>query len=136
MMRAALSAKEQGGWGAAGADEARPAGPLTEIDLRRLSIRVVELWEYEPGGGLVDDLHYDAGSIVTMVCQVSDRKDFTGGMFRTFDAGDVQKEYPLERGDVVCFVSHKYHNITPVESGQRLSLVVELWQGGLPMWCR
>eukprot|EP00928_Gymnodinium_smaydae_P093340 TRINITY_DN77473_c0_g1_i1.p1 TRINITY_DN77473_c0_g1~~TRINITY_DN77473_c0_g1_i1.p1 ORF type:complete len:213 (+),score=27.28 TRINITY_DN77473_c0_g1_i1:62-640(+) len=57
MVRAALSAKEIGGWGSrpntAGSEQL--GGPLADIDFRRLSIRVVELWEYEPGGGLVDD---------------------------------------------------------------------------------
>ena len=32
-------------------------------------------------------------------------------------------------GDCVCFVSHKYHNVTPVTAGSRRSFVIEMWQG-------
>eukprot|EP00440_Ansanella_granifera_P073067 gb/GFBE01079287.1/.p1 GENE.gb/GFBE01079287.1/~~gb/GFBE01079287.1/.p1 ORF type:complete len:231 (+),score=60.93 gb/GFBE01079287.1/:1-693(+) len=138
LVRAAVAAQADGCWGCADSSDAVPeeAGPLLGIDCRKLSIRVVELWEYEVGGGLVDDHHFDAGSIVTIVCLLNDDKDFTGGVFRTFEASGEHEEHHLSCGDVICFVSHKYHNITPVLSGQRKSLVVELWQGGLPMWCR
>merc|ERR1740121_160629 len=138
-----------GGWGLRGGgvpdagadvaagDAATGAAPvLRDIDVRRLSIRVVELWEYEVGGGLVDDLHYDAGSIVTIVCLVNERSDFTGGVFRTLEASGDHLEHPLERGDALVLLSHKYHNITPVDSGRRCTLVMELWEGGLSGWCR
>lgn len=149
LVRAAVQAKELGGWGCRGAAAGAPSEPgsveaegldapepLKDIDVKRLSIRVVEFWEYEPGGGLVDDFHYDAGSIVTVVCLVSESSDYTGGIFRTFEVGGEHVEHQMGRGDVLCFVSHKYHNITPVQTGQRKSLVMELWQGGLPGWCR
>jgi len=140
LLRAAVQAKEKGNWGSGSMENSEPnaqeRAPLAEIDVRRLSIRVVEFWEYEPGGGLVDDLHYDAGSIVTIVCLLNDPSEFTGGTFRTFEVGDVHLEHLLRRGDALCLLSHKYHNITPVETGRRNTLVMELWQGGLTGWCR
>lgn len=142
LLRAALSAKEQAGWGRGPQGEGEAAdgasaGPLADIDIRQLSIRVVELWEYQPGGGLVDDLHFDAMSIVTVVCLVNDSNEFTGGVFRTFEADGSHLEHEMGQGDVVCFVSHKYHNVTPVLTGRRVSLVVELWEGGnVPNFCR
>jgi len=152
LLRAAVQAKERGSWASPSATasavdapeepETPPAtdspcsGPLGNIDVRCLSIRVVEFWEYEKGGGLVDDHHYDAGSIITVVCQVSDSSDCAGGIFRTFETDGHHAEHHMQRGDVVCLLSHKYHNVTPISYGHRLSLVMELWQGGLPMWCR
>lgn len=132
LLRAMVDAHRRGGW----AGEAERPGPLGDVDVRRLSIRVVELWEYDVQGGLVDDYHYDAGSIITIVCLVNDDSEFLGGVFRTFESDGKHLEHRLCRGDVVCFVSHKYHNITPVLSGRRKSLVIELWQGGVPMFCR
>jgi len=139
LVRAAVKAKETGCWGRAPAidsAEALTSGPLGDIDIRRLQIRVVELWEYSPGGGLVDKLHYDGGSVVTVICLLNERNEFTGGVFRTFEEDGIHREHHLERGDAICLVSHKYHNITPVLTGRRVTLVVELWQGGLSMWCR
>jgi len=134
LLRAAVQAKDKGAWG--GTEVVGAPCPLENVDVRKLSIRIVELWEYEPGGGLVDDRHYDAGSIITVVCQVSPSADFTGGIFRTLEESGTHIEHPMGRGDVMCFVSHKYHNVTPVQTGKRVSLVVELWQGGLAKWCR
>ena len=91
-----------------------------------LNIRVVEHWDYQVGGGLVDDVHYDCDSVITIVCLLEAADE--GGVFRTFEADDTHLEHHLEVGDSVCFVSHKYHNVTPVTGGKRRSLVVELWQ--------
>lgn len=125
-------------------DWSGPGGPLehlagvNETDdgtsdtfLRGLSIRVIELWEYEVGGGLTDAYHYDTDSIVTIVVLLSNRDDFDGGDFRTFEAGEIHKTYALQQGEAVAFVSHKYHNITELTRGCRRSLVMELWQGGV-----
>ncbi|GMH98798.1 hypothetical protein TrVE_jg8874 [Triparma verrucosa] len=94
-----------------------------------LTVRVAEVWTYEVGGGLVDNWHYDTDSIVTIVCLLSERGEFKGGDFQTYEDGDINISHPMEKGDGVCFVSHKYHNITEVEGGERRSLVVELWEG-------
>ena len=63
------------------------------------------------------------------MCLLSERGEFKGGDFQTYEEGDVNISYPMEKGDGVCFVSHKYHNITEVKGGERRSLVVELWEG-------
>lgn len=106
-------------------------GPLKDFEggCSSLTVRVAEVWTYAEGGGLVDNWHYDTDSIVTIVCLLSDRGDFSGGSFQTYENGDRNIEHGMEKGDGVCFVSHKYHNIAKVEGGQRRSLVVELWEG-------
>ena len=35
----------------------------------------------------------------------------------------------VERGDALIFPSLKSHNVTPITSGMRFTLVVELWKG-------
>eukprot|EP00927_Polykrikos_kofoidii_P053401 TRINITY_DN4788_c0_g1_i1.p1 TRINITY_DN4788_c0_g1~~TRINITY_DN4788_c0_g1_i1.p1 ORF type:complete len:519 (+),score=55.04 TRINITY_DN4788_c0_g1_i1:35-1591(+) len=122
LLNAASQAKKLGGWGE------QSGGLLRDIKMRHLRIRVVEFWEYEPGGGLVDDYHYDSGSVVTIVCLVNNT-DLTGGVFRTFEPNGTHAEHILECGDVLCLLSHKYHNVTPVITGHRQSLVIELFQG-------
>jgi hypothetical protein len=139
-----------GGGGGSGGSGGVGGGPLRDVvgGMVALSVRVVELWEYDVGGGLVDRFHNDVDSVVTLVALLSDSSEFEGGVFRTYDPaggnhggngdGGVQGDregdgmhtrHPMEQGDVICFVSHKYHNITPVISGQRRSLVFELWMG-------
>ena len=94
-----------------------------------LSIRVIEHWNYEVGGGLIDPFHYDENSILTVVALLSDEKEFGGGKFRTHESSGIHQEHPMKQGDVICFVSHKYHNISLVTFGRRRSLVIEMWQG-------
>jgi predicted 2-oxoglutarate/Fe(II)-dependent dioxygenase YbiX len=79
-----------------------------------LSSRVAEHWEYSVGGGLVDPLHYDVDSVLTIVALLFDETTFEGGTFRTYEAYDSQHEHPMAQGDVICFVSHKYHNVVIV----------------------
>ena len=55
-----------------------------------------------------------------------------GGDLVTLEANGTKLTHALQKGDSACFVSHKYHSIAPVLSGERQSLVVELWQGGIP----
>jgi hypothetical protein len=108
-------------------------GPLFDIKegLSSLSIRVVEHWEYSIGGGLTDPLHYDVDSVITIVALLSEADDFDGGIFRTNEPNDVMLEHNMNKGDVICFISHKFHNIVPLTRGKRRSLVLELWQGGV-----
>jgi hypothetical protein len=108
-------------------------GPLSDIPggLSSLSIRVVEHWRYDVGGGLVDDYHYDTDSVITIVALLSDANDFDGGVFRTFECDDAHLDHPMSQGDVICFLSHKYHNVVALTRGIRKSMVIELWQGGI-----
>ena len=119
-------------------------------------LRTVEFHEYWPGGQLKSDLHYDAGSCITVdVCLASPGDDFQGGQLATPDLGgggdgssggdsdgssdgsgnDSSQSRPLvavegfEKGDAAFFVSHKYHNVLPVTAGKRMVLVAEIWEG-------
>lgn len=130
MVRFAMQAWEAAGW--SGTCDGCP-GPLARIEggVPSLSLRVIERWQYEVGGGLVDPRHYDVDSVLTIVALLSESSDFDGGVFRTFEPDDRHLEHPMQQGDVICFPSHKFHNITPLTRGVRRSLVVELWQGGV-----
>ena len=55
----------------------------------------------------------------------------TGGDLVTLEPNGTRLVHRLQKGDSACLVSHKYHSISPVLSGERHSLVVELWQGGI-----
>ena len=74
-------------------------------------------------------LHYDAGSLLTLDLMLSHTTEFTGGCFTTPQVDGSLRHHRLERGDAVLFVSHKYHHVTPVESGKRTVLVLEVWRG-------
>jgi hypothetical protein len=126
IIRFAQQAWIQGDWSG-------PGGPLEHVKggIEGLSIRVIELWEYTVGGGLMDSYHYDTDSIITIVTLLSNPEDFEGGDFRTFEVGDHHKTYEMNKGDAVAFISHKFHNITELTRGCRRSLVMELWQGGV-----
>ncbi|GMH54769.1 hypothetical protein TrRE_jg8879 [Triparma retinervis] len=106
-------------------------GPLFGFaGMATLSIRVAEVWTYDIGGGLTDQYHFDTDSIMTIVTLLSDPgDDFDGGDFQTYESDNSQLSYGMQKGDGVCFVSHKYHNISRVTRGRRKSLVVELWEG-------
>ena len=80
---------------------------------------------------MIDDFHYDVDSVITIVALLNESGDYDGGDFRTYECDSSHSVHAMEKGDAVCFVSHKYHNITAVTRGFRKSLVVELWQGGV-----
>ena len=133
LLRFAMRAWEQEAWSTSGTavvgDDSVGAPPLAGVaGVRSLSIRNVEHWHYDVGGCLDNDAHYDGGSIVTIVCALD--PVHTGGVFRTLESDGSQLEHKLQPGDAVCFVSHKLHNVTPVLTGVRHSLVMELWEGG------
>ena len=46
-----------------------------------------------------------------------------------FHASRQMQRHAFEQGDALVFVSHKYHCVAPVESGERRVLVIELWEG-------
>ena len=133
MIRFAAQAWEQAKWSESSLVSSSSSvhnGPLCSVlgGVPSLNIRVVEMWEYEVGGGLSDSMHYDVDSILTIVALLCD--NYEGGIFRTYEADDTHLEHHMKTGDAICFVSHKYHNITPLTKGIRKSLVIELWQGG------
>jgi hypothetical protein len=96
-----------------------------------LNFRTVEYHEYGVGGQLSRGHHYDAGSLLTLDIMLTDpQNDFQGGQFVTpHEDGSCDRFPEFRKGDALLFVSHKYHNITPVTKGIRRVLVVELWAG-------
>lgn len=72
---------------------------------------------------------------LSMTVNLSDSKDYTGGNLR-FDFGPhADKRFHVckeirPRGSIVVFPSHVYHQVTPIKSGVRRSLV--MWSLGMP----
>ena len=74
--------------------------------------------------------HFDEGSLLTIDCMLSDpSRDFTGGTFQTLEPSGELAPHTFLHGDVQIFQSHKYHCVSPVSSGMRRVLVIELWDG-------
>jgi len=71
--------------------------------------------------------HHDTGSLVTVDLLLADC--FEGGEFQTLERGGELRSWAFERGDANVFVSHKYHCVAPLQSGQRQVLIAELWEG-------
>lgn len=99
----------------------------------RLNPRVIEHHTVTPGGSLSDRYHFDQGSLVTIDVMLSTpNEDFEGGSFCTSEGVGEYEAHPFCRGDVLIFVSHKYHFVQPVLRGIREVLVIELWEGRAP----
>lgn len=92
-----------------------------------LNIRCIEFHRYAVGGGLMDPGHCDTGSILTLSVQLSSPEPAAGGRFLTTDADGATTEFELARGDAILFSSLMVHNVTPLTSGHRHSMVVEWW---------
>lgn len=114
-----------------------PRASLAPGELARdLSVRCVELHRYGVGGSLMARDHRDTGSSLSMSVLLSEPSTVGGGEFVTWEAGrrrdawdegDEPVEHRLSRGDALLFRSEDLHNVTPVTSGVRQSLVIELW---------
>ena len=109
---------------------------------RHLGFRCVELLEYYTGGELL--MHVDSDSIYTMVLMLADPSDFTGGRFEIkyrpwpssvqldkADALKIQKITPAvaspDRLGGILFDSNADHGVTPILTGKRTVLAIELW---------
>jgi len=96
----------------------------------QLGMRCIEYHQVGVGGGLPWIHHRDWGSLLTVDIMLSPRADFEGGTFQTSTVeGTLQPHEPFERGDALCFVSHKPHNVAPVTRGTRRVLILEIWEG-------
>jgi hypothetical protein len=94
----------------------------------RPQVRCIEFHQYKVGGNLMQEGHYDEGSLVTMSVRLSSPSSFEGGQFKTFETDGKMKEWHVENeGDALFFPSHKYHSVMPVTTGIRHALVMELW---------
>jgi tetratricopeptide (TPR) repeat protein len=109
------------------ADEAHWGGVLR--DRRALNLRCAEAHAVTPPGSLAYERHYDQGSLVTVDVMLSDAAAFEGGQFSTLEEDDVLKNHAFEKGDLLLFLSHKYHCVAPVDAGERRVFVAEIWEG-------
>ena len=117
ILKAVADTDAKAGWGLLRARTVRP--------------RCVEYHSLQPGKDVLYPKHYDYGSVVTIDVMLNHPgKDFVGGDFLTTEEnGTATRHRPFDRGDAMLFVSHKPHHVSPVESGDRRCLVIELWEG-------
>jgi hypothetical protein len=104
---------------------AKASGFCRSYDFDELNIRSIEYHTYHEGGGLMDRGHIDAGSLLTISVQLSHPTE--GGRFTTTDSNGLTTHHELARGDGIILHSEQVHNVTPIMSGSRTSLVIELW---------
>ena len=109
------------------ADEANWGGVLR--NRRTLNLRCAEAHVVTPPGALAFEHHYDQGSLVTVDIMLSDSRSFEGGEFATLESDDVLQGHAFEKGDLLLFLSHKYHCVAPVDAGERRVFVAEIWEG-------
>lgn len=94
--------------------------------------RVVEMHTARPHtvpAALLDEDHYDMGSLITVDVMLSPHGSFEGGAFETLEEDGENQRHRFERGDALVFVSHKYHRVASIHAGVRQVLVMELWSG-------
>jgi len=104
--------------------------------IEHVNFRVVEhhtmrssLNDRPTGGGLHTKRHCDQGSLVTIDCLLSDRRDIEGGVLQTLEPDGQMLSHAWEQGDALVFLSHKYHSVSTLTRGTRQVLVCELWEG-------
>lgn len=60
---------------------------------------------------------------VSMVLELSDPNDHVGGGLEVFHDHELNNKLPLRQGDIAMFSSFTPHRATPVQQGERWSLV-------------
>jgi len=60
---------------------------------------------------------------VSLVLQLSDPDDYTGGEFSFKHLEQPPEEMMMAQGSLLCFISYHEHMVSPLESGERRSLV-------------
>ena len=65
---------------------------------------------------------------ITVVCMMSDKKDYIGGSLQIKDLKGEVIVPELEKGDVIAFPSYLVHRVTPVGAGTRYSAA--MWLSG------
>ncbi len=71
---------------------------------------------YQVGSGLLDPTHNDMNSVLTIVIMLSSPHEFDDGEFQRDGTILV---HSLQRGDAICFVSHKYHSMDGAVAGRQ-----------------
>lgn len=79
-------------------------------------------WHQDSGGGTFSKRK------LSIVVQLSDPKDYEGGELQFL--GFEKEQIPLSQGTAIIFPSFNPHQVTPVRSGVRYSLVA--WVSGAP----
>ena len=108
--------------------DAREWGGVLE-NRSALELRCAEFHTVVAPGNLAYEEHYDQGSLVTADIMLSDDGAFGGGALSTLEIDDVLLEHTFEKGDLLLFLSHKLHCVSPVSSGLRNVFVAEIWEG-------
>lgn len=117
LVAAARDADESSGWG------------VLDAQRVQLAMRCAEYHVVTTAGGLPNEKHYDAGSLITMDLMLSEADAFEGGVFQTLEPDGTMRRHAFGRGDLLVFLAHKYHCVTPVTRGTRNVFVCELWEG-------
>lgn len=94
-----------------------------------VNLQPLQYSKYKPDGHY--SWHYDSGPDMpehrklSFVLGLSDPDSYEGGEFQINAHGDQNKPHSLKikRGDLVVFPSFMGHRVTPVTSGERLTLV-------------
>jgi hypothetical protein len=96
---------------------------------RAIGVRLAEMHRVQPSmsSTLLARKHYDRGSLLTL--DVMLKPASAGGIFSTLEVGGRLRDHQFEMGDLLVFVSHKYHCVSGVEEGTRCVMVLELWEG-------
>lgn len=113
----------------AAAKEADDEWGLLDSERTQVSMRCAEYHSVQTSGGLPKPKHYDAGSLITLDLMLSHTDEFDGGDFSTLEQDGQLQPHKFERGDLLVFVSHKFHCVSPVTNGTRQVFVCELWEG-------
>ena len=60
---------------------------------------------------------------ISIVVQITDPSAYEGGKFQFTSTENPQEEAIMKKGTVLCFLSYLEHSVSPIESGERSSLV-------------
>lgn len=102
---------------------------------RQVHIRSIEWHRYLPGGAVNAEDHRDNGSLLTLSVLLTPPENYAGAKLcfpRSVGEIAETEAFPspqLGHGDGVIFPSETRHNVSALISGERHSLVVELWEG-------
>ena len=85
-----------------------------------------------PSEALPDTHHYDQDSLVTVDIMLSNPEvDFAGADIQTLEQDGTLLRHVVRQYDALCFLSHKYHSVTPLAKGRRVVCVLEFWRGSV-----
>lgn len=99
----------------------------------------IQFTEYLASEGGHYDWHHDVDwnrsdgidRKISVILQLSDQNDYEGGDFKFSEVESPKSESMKMKGTVLCFPSYLQHQVTPVTSGTRKSVVA--WFEG-PQW--